>query len=176
MMETNAFYHERMPFHFIYYITAFLVLISAAMLGVFLYGELVAPLDEDPAFGIIFLVDSIVIGGLSFFVLQFVVLELLITPEGIILKYGRIKKTIRWTDIESYSTVSNPFLNSGGWKFNLGSKGWYETFTVFNKSQIALELRTGRIKEVIFSTGNPQEVLQILKKYIGKDADLLRFH
>jgi len=42
-------------------------------------------------------------------------------------------------------------------------------YTVIGKPRIGLKLNTGRIRELLFSTSNPQEVMRIIRKQTGKD-------
>jgi hypothetical protein len=170
MMEFDALYHERMDFRLMYIIAAFLGLISLSMLGLLIYHVTVAPIDNEPGLGWFFLTESLILGAVAVLVLQFHTLDIILTYQGIIIKFGRIKKSIQWIDIESYYAITaGSFLNSGGWKIGLGRNGWYATYTVVGKPRIALKLNTGGIRELLFSTTNPQEVVGIIKKQIGKD-------
>ncbi len=169
-MEFDALYHEKIDFRVMIYLTVFLGLISLGMLGLVVYHFGVAPIDNEPGLGWFFLAESLVMGSVSFLVYQFRRLEIVLTYQGIVIKFGRIKKFVSWTDIESYKSVTTgKFLNSGGWKFGLGKHGWYVMYTVIGKPRISLKLNAGRIRELLFSTANPQEVSRIIKKQTGKD-------
>jgi hypothetical protein len=170
MMEFDALYHERIDFRLMYIIAAFLGLISLCMLGLLIYHVTVAPIDNELGLGWFFLTESLILGAVAVLVLQFHTLDIILTYQGIVIKFGRIKKAIQWIDIESYHAITaGSFLNSGGWKIGLGRNGWYATYTVVGKPRIALKLNTGGIKELLFSTTNPQEVVGIIKKQTGKD-------
>jgi hypothetical protein len=170
MMELDALYHEKIDFRLMYFIAAFLGLIALAMLGLLIYHVAVAPIDDEPGLGWFFLGESLLMGAVAVLVLQFHTLEIILTYQGIIIKFGRIKKSVPWIDIESYQAITTgSLLNSGGWKFGLGRNGWYAMYTVIGKPRISMKLNTGRIKEILFSTANPQEVVGIIKKQTGKD-------
>ena len=170
MIEFDALYHERIDFRLMYIIAAFLGLISLSMLGLLIYHVTVAPIDDEPGLGWFFLTESLILGAVAVLVLQFHTLDIILTYQGIVIKFGRIKKSIQWIDIESYHAITNgSFLNSGGWKIGLGRNGWYATYTVVGKPRIALKLNTGMIRELLFSTANPQEVVRIIKRQTGKD-------
>jgi hypothetical protein len=172
MMEIDALYHEKIDFRLMYIIAAFLGLISLCLLGLLTYHVTVAPIDDEPGLGWFFLTESLILGAVAVLVLQFHTLDIILTYQGIIIKFGRIKKSIPWINIESYNSVTTgSFLNSGGWKIGLGRNGWYATYTVIGKPRIALKLNTGGIKELLFSTANPQEVVRIIKKQTGKDEN-----
>jgi hypothetical protein len=169
-MEFDALYHERIDFRLMYIIAAFLGLISLGMLGLFIYHVTIAPIAKEPSLGWFFLGESLLMAAVTVLVLQCRTLDIILTFQGIVIKFGRIKKSIQWIDIESYQAITaGGFLNSGGWKIGLGRNGWYATYTVVGKPRIALKLNTGGIKELLFSTANPQEVVGIIKKQTGKD-------
>ena len=169
-MELDALYHEKMDFRIMVCLAAFLGLISLGMLGLVIYHFGVAPIDNEPGLGWFFLAESMVMGSVSFLVYQFRRLEIILTYQGIVIKFDRIKKFISWIDIESYNSVTtSKFLNSGGWKFGLGKHGWYVMYTVIGKPRMSLLLNSGKFKEVLFSTLNPQEITRIIKKQTGKD-------
>jgi hypothetical protein len=169
-MDSEPLYHEKIDSRIIIYLAAFLGLISLGMLGLVIYHFGVAPIDNEPGLGWFFLAESLVMGTVSFLVYQFRRLEIILTYQGIVIKFNRIRKFISWIDIESYKSVTtSKFLNSGGWKFGLGKHGWYVMYTVIGKPRISLKLNAGRIRELLFSTANPQEVSRIIKKQTGKE-------
>jgi hypothetical protein len=171
-MEFDALYHEKIDFRLMYIIAAFLGLISLSMMGLLIYHVTVAPIDNEPGLGWFFLIESLIMGAVTVLVLQFHTLDIILTYQGIIIKFGKIKKSIQWIDIESYHAITTgSFLNSGGWKIGVGRNGWYATYTVIGKPRIALKLNTGMIRELLFSTTNPQEVVRIIKKQTGKDEN-----
>lgn len=153
-----------------YFLAAFLGLISLGMLGLLIYHITIAPIDEEAGLGWFFLGESLLMGIAAFFVLQFHRLDIILNYQGIIIKFGKIKKFISWIDIESHQVMTTGnVLNSGGWKFGLGRHGWYAMYTVIGKPRISLKMISGIIKEILFSTANPQEVASIIKKQTGKD-------
>ena len=169
-MEFDELYNEKIDFRVMIYLTVFLGLISLFMLGLVVYHFGVAPIDNEAGLGWFFLAESIVMGAVAFLVYQFRRLEIVLTYQGIVIKFDRIKKSVSWIDIESYKSVTTgKFLNSGGWKFGLGKHGWYVMYTVIGKPRISLKLNAGRIRELLFSTADPQEVSRIIKKQTGKD-------
>lgn len=169
-MEFDALYQEKINFRLMYFIAAFLGVISVAMLGLLVYHVTVTPVDDEPGLVWFFLGEFLLMGAITILVLQFHQLNIILTYQGIIIKFGRIKKSIPWIDIESYQVITaGNLLNSGGWKFGLGRKGWYAMYTVIGKPRISLKLNTGTIKELLFSTANPQEVVRIIQKQTGKE-------
>lgn len=169
-MEFDALYHERIDFRMMYFMALIFTVISLVMLGLLIYHLGVAPIDNDPELVWVFSSEFLVMGAVAILMLQFRTLDLYLTYQGIVLKFSRIKKSISWTDIVSYQVIATgSFINSGGWKVGLGRNGWYAMYTVVGKPRISLKLHSGRIKEILFSTANPEEVVRIIKKQTGKD-------
>jgi hypothetical protein len=169
-MEFDALYRERSRFRFASIMAFFFALIAAAMLGLLVYHFTVKPLDEDPGIGWVFLTEFVVMTSVAIFVAQFSYLDVVITYQSIIIKFGRIRKSIGWTDIQSYHTVSEGrFLTSGGFHIGPGRGGWSAEYTVLGKPRVVLKLSAGAVRNITFSTGNPQEIARIIKKQTGKD-------
>ena len=169
-MDYEPLYHERTRFRFATIMAVFFALIAAAMLGLLVYHFVVQPLDETPGIGWLFLGEFVVMTAVAVFVAQFSHLDVVLTYQAIIIKFGRIQKFIPWIDVQSYHTVTEGrFLASGGFHLGAGRRGWYAEYTVLGKPRVVLSLNTGRIRHVIFSTANPQEIARIIKKQTGKD-------
>jgi hypothetical protein len=169
-MEFDALYRERMPFHFMTYVMVFLGIIAGGMFGLLVYHLTVSPIDNEPALGWLFLTEFLIMGGLCFFVSNFRALDIFLTYQGIVIRFGRIQKLVSWADIESYSIItSRQLTDSGGWRVGMGKRGMYSAYTVIGKPRVALRLNTGRIKEVVFSTGNPEEVARVIMRQTGKE-------
>lgn len=169
-MDYEPLYHERTPFRFATIMAVFFALIAAVMLGLLVYHFTVKPIDDEPGIGWLFLVEFVVMTVVAIFVAQFSHLDVILTYQGIIIRFGRIQKSIQWIDIQSYHTVTEGhFLMSGGFHLGPGRGGWSAEYTVLGKPHIVLKLNTGTIRNVIFSTGNAQEIARIIKKQTGKD-------
>ena len=169
-METDALYRERMTFRFIHAIAFFIGLVAAGMLGLVVYHFTVKPIDNEPGIGWLFIIEFFIMAALTVFVMQFRDLDIILTYQGIIIKFGRIKKFIPWIDIQSYNTITEGLsLAGGGWHIGPGRGGWSAEYTVIGKPRLALKLNAGIIRNVVFSTGNPQEVSRLIKKQTGKD-------
>jgi hypothetical protein len=154
----------------VYVIAALMGLIAVVMLGLLIYHFTVAPIDNEPGTGWIFLIEFILMGAVSILLLNFHTLNLILTYDGVILKFGRFKKVVPWSDIESYRAITTGNFSSGGLHFGLTRGGWSAAYTVLGKPTIILRLRSSGLKEITFSAGNPQEVMKIMRNQTGKDA------
>ena len=169
-MDYEPLYHERTRFRFAIIMAVFFALIAAAMLGLLVYHFAIKLIDETPGIGWLFLTEFAVMTVVAIVVAQFSHLDVVLTYQAIIIKFGRIQKSIPWTDVQAYHTVTEGrFLTGGGFHLGAGRRGWYAEYTVLGKPRVVLSLNTGRIRRVIFSSANPQEIARIIKKQTGKD-------
>lgn len=152
-------------------ITIILGLISATMLGLLIYQLTVGPIGKEPAPDYVFLLEFILMSVVTVLCFNFRALDLILTYDGIIVRFGKIRKVVLWSDIESYHAITTGNLTSGGLHLGPTRGGWSAEYTVLGKPRIVLRLRSGIIKQLVFSTGNPQEVVKIIKEQTGKDAD-----
>jgi hypothetical protein len=169
----DELYRERMTFRFATAIVVVFALIAGAMLGLLVYHFAVEPIGNEPGIGWLFVAEFLVMTVVAFFVAQFRHLDIILTYQGVIIRFGRIQKTIHWIDIQSYRSVTEGrFLTSGGFHVGLGRGGWYAEYTVLSQPRVVLKLNTGTIRNVAFSTAKPQEIVRIIKKQTGKDESV----
>ena len=96
-------------------------------------------------------------------------LAIRITGQSVTVSFGLIKRTISWGDIEeSFLDNSSP-LGYGGWGARIAriEGRWRLAFNVIGASGVVLRLRKGRVREFMFSTKNPEQVLDIINRQTG---------
>jgi hypothetical protein len=173
MTEQNygVIYQEKIPSRLIIWLAAFLGLISLTMLGLVIYSLTVAPIDNDPDAILGFLIEFVAMGAAGVLVFYMRSLNITLTYDNLIVGFGPFRKTVPWSNIESYYAVTGSNYTSGGLHFGPARGGWGAAYTVMGKQRISLRLQGGTIKELVFSVNNPGEVLKIIKQQTGKDAD-----
>ena len=148
----------------------FFALIAAAMVGLLVYHFAVERLSNMPGIDWLFLIEFIVMTVVAIFVAQFSHLDVTLTYQGMIIRFGRIQKRIDWIDVQAYHTVTEQrYLTNAGFHLGFGRGGWRAEYTVLSKPRVVVRLNTGTIRTVIFSTGNPEEIARIIKRQTGKD-------
>ncbi len=168
-MEFHTIHHEKIPFRLMYALAVIMGLLAAGMLAMFIYSRTAATLSSDALPGWFFLMEFGITAGLTLLILQFRTYELILTPEGLVIKFGRLRKSISWLNIDSYQGIGKGTLaNSGNWKIKPGKHGWSSQYTVIGEPRILLQLNTGKIRTAIFSTARPEEVLRIIRRQTGK--------
>ena len=166
-MQTDEIYREEVPFHLAKFALVMLALFTIMMLVLFIYQLVVGPVGSRPAPGWFYLVMFFFLGGITVFVGNFNRLAVIITSQAITVGFGRIKKTILWGDIEGCDIDKASGLSYGGWGIRVSRVGgkWRLVYNVAGYQGILLALRTGRFREFVFSTRDPEGVMKIIKEH-----------
>ncbi len=165
-LRPDEIYHEEVPFTGMVVLVIFLAILSLGSLGLFLYTVIVGPIGSKPAPAWIFLFEFALMGSVTIFMLNFRRLIISMTYDGIRVGYGSIGKTISWSDIASYQRATGTSL-SGGLHFGPTRRGMGAAYTVLGKPAVTLTLRSGTIREITFSTDNPEEVMSVIRDRTG---------
>jgi hypothetical protein len=109
--------------------------------------------------------------GFTYLVTNFSRLSIKITTQSITVGYGVLRRTIPWDDVKGcYQDEVSAIGSYGGWGIRMGKvKGkWRLVYNVMGCPTVVLELDKGRFKEFVFSTKNPEMVLELAKQQISK--------
>lgn len=170
-MEYTAIYRERVPFRFMSIVAVFLGVLALGSLGLFVLQYTRQMIDSEPAVAWVFLGDAVLMGAGAILVRSLRNLDVIVTYDGLIVGFGRFRRSIPWADIESYRVVTErSLLDRGGWRMGLGRSGWYSAYTVIGKPRIVLTLRAGKIREVVFSTTDPEALAKAMDSRLGSGA------
>ena len=122
------------------------------------------------------LLMAVVFLGSGWLIAGFTTYRLTIEPATLNLAFGRFKTAVRYEDIESFERDMKSGLAYGGWGFKLAltRDGWGKAYTLIGKSKIDLKLKTGRYRHIIFSTGQPDTVMEILHERLKNAAGHVR--
>ena len=120
--------------------------------------------NAPPAF--FWLLMAAVFLGTGWLIANFVTYRLTVEPTALNLAFGRFKTAIRYEDIQSFERDLKSGLAYGGWGYRLAftKDGWVKAYTIVGKHKIDLKLKTGRYRHIIFSTDNPDTVMEILRE------------
>jgi hypothetical protein len=168
-MAAEELYKENLPFPLITVVTAVLFLIALLMLVLYVLQLVVGPIGNTPAPDWFYLVMFIFMAAIAFLVANFRVLVITIGSQSVTVSYGLIKRTIPWGDIEAGFHDKSPVLRYGGWGARIArvEGRWRLAFNVIGAPGVVLRLRKGRVCEFMFSTENPEQVLDIIKRQAG---------
>lgn len=169
MNDGDTLYEESLPFPLIKVITAVILLIALLMFVLFAVQIMAGPIGNNPAPDWFYLVMFFLMAATTFLVANFRVLVIRMTGQTVTVAYGMIKRTIPWGDIESGFRDESPALGYGGWGARIArvEGRWRLAFNVIGVPGVVLRLRKGRVREFMFSTKNPEQVLDIIAQHKG---------
>jgi hypothetical protein len=169
MVIGDTQYEEKLPFPLITIVTAVIFLIALLMLVLFVVQLVAGPIGNNPAPDWFYLVMFVLMAATTFLIANFRVLVIRITGQSVTVAYGLIKRTILWGDIEFGFRDESPAFSYGGWGARIAriEGRWRLAFNVIGAPGVVLRLRKGRVREFMFSTKNPQQVLDIIAQQTG---------
>lgn len=162
-MRLDVIYEEA---NFSKVITAIMASVAVLLLGLALYQLLVAPIGFRPAPTAFYLGIAAVF---IFLAVSFSRLIIRMTPDSLQIGYGVFRRRIPWSEIEGADVDELSALREGGVGVRvLKVKGkWRIVYSVVGGPRVVLSVRSGRFREVVFSTKNPEEVVALVRRYAG---------
>lgn len=158
-MNSDTIYEEKI---FAKFIGGILAAVTTVMFIIFVYQVLVEPLEEEEwatwLFLIIFLAMIILTAIFARLIIR-------ITYKGISVGFGFVKKKIPWENIEDCEIDETSAIKYGGAGIRMAKiKGeWVLVYNVIGGSRCVLKLKEGKFKKFVFSTKNPEEVVNVIK-------------
>ncbi|MHA2495418.1 MAG: hypothetical protein ACXAEI_08010 [Candidatus Hodarchaeales archaeon] len=103
-----------------------------------------------------------------FYSLNYRSLTIFITSSSVEIKFGIFSRSIGWESIDEchIDEVSMWRIGGAGIHFTRIRRKWRAMYNFLEYPRIVLTLKQGRIREVVFSTRNPERVLAIVKQGI----------
>ena len=116
-----------------------------------------------------YVVMFVFLSVVSVFLLNFRRLTITATSQSLTVAFGMVKRTIPWGEIEQFSRDESSSFAYGGWGIRISKVGrkWRLVYNIAGYPGIVLSLRTGRFREFVFSTSNPEQVLGIINQHTG---------
>lgn len=158
-MDSDYIYEEKI---FAKLIGGLFGALSVIMLIMLIYRITMGPLGEDPAPTTFFLIMFIIFLLLT---LNFSRLIIRISFQYITVGFGIVKKRIPWENIEDCEIDKTSVLKYGGAGIRAARiKGeWVLVYNVVGGSRCVLKLKEGRFGKFVFSTKNPEEVVNVIR-------------
>jgi len=106
------------------------------------------------------------LSGVIALLVNFLRLTIKITPQGIRVAFGVFKRVIPWENVNSCHMDRISVVRYGGWGVRIGRvKGrWRLVYNVIGCPRIVVALKEGRFKEFVFSTKNPEKIMEVIRK------------
>jgi len=139
--------------------------VTVILLGIFTYQTF---FETDLAAGVewVYLVIGIV---MLFITINFSILAIRITTVDLTVSYGVFSYRIPLTKIINCYRDESSVLGYGGFGIRIGSAGG-NTRLVYNTPgdpRVVVKLREGRFQEYVFSTRNPDLVIELIRESTG---------
>ena len=163
-MEGENLYEEAIV---LWVFTALMGLFTAVFLFLVLYQILVGHAGDNAPPNWFFLLMALLFLGIT---ATFSKLRIKLTPRSVVVGYGAFKRAIPWENIERCYLDEASSLSYGGFGIRIGwVKGrWRLVYNVIGGPRVVLSLKRGWFDEFVFSTRNPDEVMQIARQRIGR--------
>ena len=96
-------------------------------------------------------------------------LTIRMSPENITVGYGRVIQQIPWKNIEScyLDETSTIFYGGFGIRFARIRGRWRLVYNIMSTPRVVLSLKTGKFQEFVFSTKNPDEVMNLINDRVA---------
>ena len=170
-MQVAEIYEEIIPFSLMKLVLGLFIALIILFLGLFVYQVLVGPVGTKPAPDWLYLIMFVLFAGFTALIRNFDKLAIKVSTQSITVGFGIFKRVISWDDIHGcYVDDASAFGSYGGWGIRMGKvKGkWRLVYNVIGCPAVVLELEKGRFREFVFSTKNPDGVVEIARQRILK--------
>lgn len=163
-MQIEKIYEEKI---FSKGITVLLTIATTVFLLALLYQATVGPIGTRPAPNWFLLVMFLLFLGLT---VNFSNLSIKMTSRYLSVGYGIFKHSILWENIQDCYLDDTSIIRYGGWGIRIArAKGkWRLVYIVIGAPRVVLLLNKGTFEEFVFSTNNPQKVIEIVKQKAGE--------
>jgi hypothetical protein len=170
MRDYDEIYGETIPFKFMYYVI-FMEGAIGVLFMVFFFLQLSGnfiPDEDAPAF--LWLIMSALMLGITVFLTTLRKLDISITQYKLKASFGFIKFETPFTDIADVYTDERMGLAYGGWGVRMAKlkQGLTLAYTSIGYKRVVVELKTNKYKLFVFSTSNPEEVINTIKNQMRR--------
>lgn len=99
--------------------------------------------------------------------INFLKLTIKMDHDGLKVGYGLLKSKVSWHEIEDSYLDETSTLWYGGWGVRLGRGGgnWRTVYNVIGGPRVVISLKDGLIREIVFSTKNPERVIKTIERH-----------
>jgi hypothetical protein len=158
-MNSDYIYEEKV---FAKIIGGMLGAVTVMMVIILIWQVMFTSLDEVEWLPILFITMFFLF---LFLTLTFSRLIIRVSFQGVTVSFGIIKKSIPWENIEGIEIDETSAIKYGGAGIRTARiKGeWVLVYNVIGGPRCALRLKEGRFKRFVFSTKNPEEVVNVIK-------------
>jgi hypothetical protein len=167
-IDSKIIYEENVRFPLIRGVVVLFTGLTLAFLIMYLYQRITGQQGENsvPLWFAITILSALAL--FTSFLANLVTLSIKITEEDVVVAFGIFRMRVRWENVkECHLDQNSPFLSAANWGVSMGFVGgrWRRMYNVMGYPRVELEMKRGR-KAVVFSTKDPDRVIDIIKKQI----------
>ena len=165
----SLLHEEELPFALIRYVELLFWGLVILFLSLIYYQVMFAPSGAQSAQTLIYLLMAIVMAATAFLMHNFKMLRVRITDTLLELSFGMFHRRIKWSDITCISNDRLTWLRYGGWGIRLtrANGTWRWVYNVIGPERVVVHLKSGRIRDVAFSTNQPGRVIALIQAKSG---------
>jgi hypothetical protein len=167
-IDSKIIYEEKVRFPLIRGVVALFTILTIIFLVVYVYQRIAWQQGENAVplwFGLTILSA---LALFTAFLANLITLSIKMTEECAVVGFGIFRAKIRWEDVRGCDLDRlSSFLSAANWGVSMGFVGgrWRRMYNVMGYPRVELEMKKGR-KSVVFSTKDPDRVIDIIKKRI----------
>ncbi len=175
-LQGNELYREEIQITLMKFLVGFEVLIGIFFLVIAFFPLFSGTVLSNAPPMFFRLLMALVFLGSGWLIANFITYRITIEPDAINLSFGRFKTVIGYGDIERYERDAKSGLAYGGWGYRIAvtKDGWAKAYTLGGKHKIDLKLKTGRYRHIIFSTNQPDTVMEIIRERLKNASGHVR--
>jgi len=164
MDTTNTLYEETISPALMKIVIAVMGAIAVMFLAFYIVQVTGGRIDDSPSW--YWLVMFIVFAVVTAFVTNFRKLTITITSSTITIRYSMLRSIINWENVEKCTHDKGSSLGYGGFGLRIarGHGTWIRAYNLMSRPRVALDLKTGRSRRIVFSTDNPDQIMEIAKQ------------
>ena len=146
------------------------VVLTVFFLGMFISELVSGPIGDKAASEWFYLVMCLFFVLMTFVIANFSKLVVKATSTSLTVSYGLFKRVIPWGDIADCCLDESSAIGYGGYGIRIGRvNGKLRlVYNVLGGERVVLGMKKGRFNEFVFSTNNPDAVMDVIKSRIGK--------
>ncbi len=146
--------------------TIILSVVTSAFFLIYIHQITVEPTWAEPLPNWFWLMMAVFLLAMT---INFSRMKIKIDNDGIFIIYGVMKKKISWKNVKDCSVDEGSSVKYGGWglRFWRGKGNFRIIYNIAAGDRIVISLNSGFVREIVFSTRNPEKVMKIIKKHIS---------
>ena len=163
-MDTDTIYEENMSSLMMKAVIALMGAIAIVFLVFYIIQATGGRIDNSPSW--YWLMMFLIFAVVTAFVTNFRKLTIIITSSTITVRYGMMKSVIKWENVEKCTYDKDSSLGYGGFGLRIarGHGTWIRAYNLMSRPRVALDLKTGKSRRIVFSTDNPDQIMEIAKQ------------